>query len=689
MSQQLVKKGANGRMVNVNPKSWTEAIKDKSTGINLEHIIQSFNMYFLSYNGNTSTTRCLVPSKFRRKGLWITYVKYDGNVYTEWYAASEIDDKSWGDSSNWRIGNNTLVGDITISSNGNWVINGTETKFKAIGEKGNTPLIRVANNRFQVSYDLGDTYIDVNSNPVYTKFRWLATSGDTQANNVGRIQASTDEGKTWTNMSNDFTNNLHISRYIGINESLPTSGVAEGTIYAKGPYYDEGDTLNDNPIYRLWVYAWKDNTLAWQDNGEFTSIAAGVVQDTGDSETEVMSQKAVTAKLSELASKVGNIENETIETTDEGIIIQDNAGNEIIKVDSEGLDVTDLKIKGNKMSKSLDFTRSTDSNDEEQVWSNDEGTEEYAKIGKYGVKAKGFFDLDGNPLFENKTIKISCFGDSLTYGARASDNSKTSYPAVLKSLIGENCEVLNEGISGASCQQIMARMGAQSAFLKEDVVLNKTAWVYSDYELINGEGISIGKFSQGIPDKTVNPALINGIEIYFNTNGQLCRTMNAEEDVILRKGDAVIFNGCRRNIDSDILCLWMGTNGVYSSIEKLAEYYKNSISALGVTKYLILGMTYVDSNKNISVRKAEENYLSSVFGVHYINLRDYLSKYSLIDANITPTDSDNQLMANGEMPNSIMGTWEQGVDRIHFNDIGYELIARQVFERGKILKYWF
>lgn len=304
MSQQLVKKGANGRMVNVNPKSWIEAIKDKNTGQTLVEILQGFNMYFLPYNGNTSSTRCLVPTMLRKKGLWITYVKYDGNVYTEWYAASEIDDKSWGDSSNWRVGNNTLVGDITISANGNWVINGTETEFKAVGEKGNTPMLRVVNNRLQVSYNLGEDYMDITDNPVYTKFRWLATSGDTQANNVGRIQASIDEGKTWTNMSNDFTNNLHIKKYIGVNESLPTSGIAEGTIYAKGPYYDEGDTLNDNPIYRLWVYAWKGNTLAWQDNGEFQSIAAGVVQETGDSETEVMSQAAVTRELSDLTSNV-------------------------------------------------------------------------------------------------------------------------------------------------------------------------------------------------------------------------------------------------------------------------------------------------------------------------------------------------------------------------------------------------
>ena len=101
MSQQLVKKGANGGYSNVMPKSWIEAIKDKNTGKTLVEILQSFNMYFLPYDGNSTSTRCLVPTMLRKKGLWITYVKYDGNVYTEWYAANEIDDNSWGDSSNW------------------------------------------------------------------------------------------------------------------------------------------------------------------------------------------------------------------------------------------------------------------------------------------------------------------------------------------------------------------------------------------------------------------------------------------------------------------------------------------------------------------------------------------------------------------------------------------------------------
>ena len=337
MSHQLVKKGTDGKYNKVMPKSWIEGIKDKNTGQKLEEILQGFNMYFLSYTGNTYSTRLQVPKELRRKGLWITYVKYDNNVYTEWYASDKIEDEFWKEDSNWRIGNNMLVGDISISANGNWVINGSETKFKAIGEKGNTPLLRIYENILQVSYDLGNTYISINDNPVYTKFRvtgnklqistdlgkswtnitdyiaawfrWQATTGDTQANNVGRMQLSRDEGKTWSNVSNDFINNLHISKYIGANETLPTSGIAEGTIYAKGPFYAEDDTLNDNPIYRLWVYAWKDNVLAWQDNGEFTSISAGVVQETGNSETEIMSQKATTENLLKVSDKVDDLAN--------------------------------------------------------------------------------------------------------------------------------------------------------------------------------------------------------------------------------------------------------------------------------------------------------------------------------------------------------------------------------------------
>lgn len=339
MAEQLIKKTGEGYS-NVMPKSWIEAITDKSTGESLTHILQGFNMYFLSYTGNTEQTRCQVPKILRKKGLWITYVKYDSNVYTEWYNSNNIDDKSWGNSSNWRIGNNELVGDLTISANGNWVINGNETEFRAVGENGNTPILRVANNRLQVSYDTGNTYHNVDNNPVYTQIRtynnklqistdlganWIDASDEIaayfrfnsgQGNNVGNIQISRNN-KDWSNLSGNFVNNLHISKYIGANETLPTSGIAEGTIYAKGPTYAESDTSHNNPIYRLWVYAYKGNTLAWQDNGEFASISAGVVQELGDSESLVISQKCISDNISKLNDKVT-----LIDTTINGGVIE-------------------------------------------------------------------------------------------------------------------------------------------------------------------------------------------------------------------------------------------------------------------------------------------------------------------------------------------------------------------------------
>lgn len=285
MSNQLIKKNHVEGYKNVFPKTFTDAIRDKESGVSLQEILRGFNMYFLSYNGNKSLTRCKVPSSIRKEGLWITYVLYDHTVVTEWYNSDNIDDDSWGDDSNWRVGSNALVGDVSISSDGYWVINGEKTETKAQGYHGVTPLIRFGeNNKFQISYN---------------------------------------DGKTWQDLSNSFTSNVRISKYIGINDSLPISGIDEGTIYMKGPYYDENDSLNENPIYRMWVYAWKDNTLAWQDNGEFTSISAGVVQEKGTSTTEIMSQDAVTRELTELESRTIGVE---ISVTGSGITTSGNIG---------------------------------------------------------------------------------------------------------------------------------------------------------------------------------------------------------------------------------------------------------------------------------------------------------------------------------------------------------------------------
>lgn len=358
--QQLIKKNSQeGRYEDIFPKTFIDAVKDRESGNNLNEILSGFNMYFLSYNGSRELTRLQVPMSIRKTGLWITYVLYDKTIVTEWYAGEAIDDASWKNLSNWRLGTNMLVGDISISSDGYWVVNGVVTTTKAQGEQGITPMLRVgSNNRLQVSYTNGSSWVDASTNPVYTQFRvhnnkleqsvdlgatwivvsdelayqfrnsgnklqvskdlgvtwedtsdyiaaWFRFTGTTrsgQADNVGKIQISRDNGSTWVDLSGVFTTNFTIKGYAATVGALPT-GAAQGDVYGVGPTYDPSDTDQTNPIYQLYV---KDST-GWVNNGRFTSIAVGVVQTTGTSITEVMSQNAVTTELDSLHSDLSKI----------------------------------------------------------------------------------------------------------------------------------------------------------------------------------------------------------------------------------------------------------------------------------------------------------------------------------------------------------------------------------------------
>ena len=45
---------------------------------------------------------------------------------------------------------------------------------------------------------------------------------------------------------------------------------------------------------------------------------------------------------------------------------------------------------------------------------------------------------------------VACVGDSITFGAGAKDRAKESYPAVLQALLGDDHQVRNFGVSGAT-----------------------------------------------------------------------------------------------------------------------------------------------------------------------------------------------------------------------------------------------
>lgn len=150
---------------------------------------------------------------------------------------------------------------IIIGENGNWWQNGIDTNIPVSvkGDNGLTPYLRWSvNNQIEYSYDNINWYI----------------------------------------LSDKFNTNIKIKDYVNTIDNLPNN-IELGTIYGVGPIYAEDDTEQINPIYNLYVYT----SNGWINNGGFNSISAGIVQELGDNETEVMSQDAVTREINNLELK--------------------------------------------------------------------------------------------------------------------------------------------------------------------------------------------------------------------------------------------------------------------------------------------------------------------------------------------------------------------------------------------------
>lgn len=318
MSNQLIKTTKQGKE-KVFPRTKIQDLFDDISGQKLIDILRSFNMMFVPYLGNKPYTRNQISPELRRQGLWLTYV-IDNTVYTEWYDEVAIDDTNWGSDSNWRQGSNTLVGDLSVSPNGTWVINGEDSGITIKGDKGDSPVIRIYNNKIQVSYDKGITYEDLNNTPIYTTFRtndnrlqvstdlgttwencsepiaaWFRWADADGTGNVGKVQISRDQ-QNWEDLSPVMTNNLYIKGYVSTIGNLP-SNAAIGDIYMVGPTYDESDTTQNYPHYRMWV----KQSSGWVDNGEFTN--AGPV-----GTANIINEAVTTNKLSpDIQSLIANI----------------------------------------------------------------------------------------------------------------------------------------------------------------------------------------------------------------------------------------------------------------------------------------------------------------------------------------------------------------------------------------------
>lgn len=90
------------KLLPVYPVSYMQAIYDGVTGATLEAVIGCFNYIFLPFRGTAECTRMLVPDKYRRESLIISYKNFKDETVIEQYIGKCIADEEWVRDDNWQ-----------------------------------------------------------------------------------------------------------------------------------------------------------------------------------------------------------------------------------------------------------------------------------------------------------------------------------------------------------------------------------------------------------------------------------------------------------------------------------------------------------------------------------------------------------------------------------------------------------
>ena len=274
---------------------------------------------------------------------------------------------------------------------------------------------------------------------------------------------------------------------------------------------------------------------------------------------------------------------------------------------------------------------------------------------------------------------ITCWGDSMTAGA---GGGGTTYPAALQSLLtaaGYTSTVFNRGVGGENAPTICARAGGNPfiALPVGGIIPATTTAFEITLQPINGQvtkplmqgassytgrlGSVPGAFSRTVVDTTYT---------YFFTRAK------AGTEIIANR-PLPLYLDIGDQARGDITIIWIGQNG------------PNDVRAIQDAKAIIQRMTALDK-RYLVISKPGGSSTSDVddaawfaeFGRRFIPIRQYMAKYGLADAGITPTEQDIADMANGTVPTSLR------YDGVHWLAAGYTILANIIFQRLKELE-WF
>ena len=302
---------------------------------------------------------------------------------------------------------------------------------------------------------------------------------------------------------------------------------------------------------------------------------------------------------------------------------------------------------------------------------------------------KGYGLLVGS--ITNDLEVIDCVGDSLSMAG--------VYESELQKLTGLSC--VNLGVGGENTATILGRMNGIPYKIAEkvtipsskDTIQIKLTNIYNQriLPLLQGNktiGITI-RGVEGILSTTQTDATAENADYFFERNIE-------GEQFTVEKGENIYITSNKLYQNSNrAKIIWVGQNGGFS-INETGRYQGDFSNQEDRARYIAMLKTYinvVNPIKYIVMSPPEfttdeiENDLDVEFGGCFINVRKEMinngipiaKKIGLLDSNY-PTEGDLEDIGNIKIPRSLRS------DNIHFNDIGYKVLAHIIY--NKICVIW-
>ncbi|BEM86486.1 hypothetical protein OHY99_15930 [Serratia marcescens] len=280
---------------------------------------------------------------------------------------------------------------------------------------------------------------------------------------------------------------------------------------------------------------------------------------------------------------------------------------------------------------------------------------------------------DGKVFKRFPSMRLSCIGDSLTNGY-INGVDTDAYPFKLGALL--NIPVEKRGWSGRASGDIALRMGATVVKLTVtgNTIPASGAVVVTLVDPATG-------YRSGMLDNYPEGTLagVTGTLSRSESNVWTFTRKTAGSAVPCPPGSEYLHNGYPTANDGMVIT-WMGRNNyesMFAEVMRDQQQFTQWITTLN-KQQIVIGITNTADeprgSANYDAIRRVNSELAAAYPGRYFDAMRYLIDHGLSDAGITPTAQDLTDISKDIIPSSLR------IDNTHFNAVGYQLIANQLYQ---------